>query len=353
MQKSTLVKIVLCTLLFSFQINSQTKKKISKIAFGSCSNQSYSLPIFNNIVNHDPDLFIFLGDNIYGDTKDMDKLKSKYERLLSKDSYINLKKNVPIIATWDDHDYGLNDAGKNYPLKEASKEIFLEAFDEPKNSERRNHKGIYHSYEYGALGNKVQVILLDTRTFRDDLKRYQGEADKDEKFSFYYKSYSPHTDSTATILGKEQWNWLEKELKKPADIRIIGSGTQFGIKWNGYESWANFPHEQQKILKIIEQTKANGVFFISGDVHYSEISKLNSLDIYPIYDFTSSGLSSTWEFATPNDNRIEGPVMENHFGLITIDWDSEDTCIKMETWDIKDNQRIEYSFSLKEIQFKK
>ena len=167
MQKSILVKIVLFTLLCSSQINSQTKKKISKIAFGSCSNQSSSLPIFNNIVNHDPDLFIFLGDNIYGDTQDMDKLKSKYERLLSKDSYIHLKKNVPIIATWDDHDYGLNDAGKNYPLKEASKEIFLDAFDEPKNSERRNHKGIYHSYEYGALGNKVQVILLDTRTFRD------------------------------------------------------------------------------------------------------------------------------------------------------------------------------------------
>ena len=135
-------------------------------------------------------------------------------------------------------------------------------------------------------------------------------------------------------------------------ISFIGSGTQFSVEWNGYESWANFPHEQQKMLQIIDKTKANGVLFISGDVHYLEISKLNSNITYPIYDFTSSGLSSTWEFATPNSNRIEGPVMENHFGLITIEWDTKETIIKMETWDIKENQRIEYSIPLKELQFK-
>ena len=68
---------------------------------------------------------------------------------------------------------------------------------------------------------------------------------------------------------------------------------------------------------LIKKNKANGVVFITGDVHYSEISKLET-DFYPIYDFTSSGLSSTWHFATPNKNRIEGPIMDNHFGLITI-----------------------------------
>ena len=103
------------------------------------------------------------------------------------------------------------------------------------------------------------------------------------------------------------------------------------------------------MLELIKKTGAEGVVFISGDVHYSEISKLET-DNYPIYDFTSSGLSSTWKFATPNKNRIEGPVMDNHFGLITIAWDQEDTEIMMETWDIHDNQRIEYTFPLKSIQ---
>ena len=152
------------------------------------------------------------------------------------------------------------------------------------------------------------------------------------------------------MLGEEQWTWLEGELQTPADIRIIGSGTQFGIEWNGYEAWANFPSERTRMLDIIKNVKANGIFFISGDVHYSEISKLET-DFYPIFDFTSSGLSSTWKFATPNKNRIEGPVMDNHFGLITIKWKEVETEIKMETWDINDNQRIEFVVPLKSLQF--
>ena len=154
------------------------------------------------------------------------------------------------------------------------------------------------------------------------------------------------------MLGKKQWQWLENELKVNADVRIIGSSTQFGIEWNGYESWENFPSEKQKMIDLIKNTKANNVFFISGDVHYSEISKVET-DYYPLFDFTSSGLSSTWRFATPNKNRIEGPVMDNHFGLITIDFsEPKNEFVKFENWDIRDNQRFEYTIDLKNIDFK-
>ncbi|MFD1614753.1 alkaline phosphatase D family protein [Gelatiniphilus marinus] len=326
----------------------KTKNHITKIAFGSCGYQNHDLPIFNNVVNHNADFFIFLGDNIYGDTKNMDTLKFKYNLLGTKPTYQNLKKNTTILATWDDHDFGWNDAGKEYPFKEESKDIFLDFFEEPESSSRRTHKGIYHSYMYDYEENKLQIILLDGRTFRDSLLPYNGEMDHDKRFSFYGKDYAPHTTKNATLLGEDQWIWLEKELQKPADIRIIGTGTQFGIEWNGYEAWANFPYEQKRMLNLIKSTKANGVVFISGDVHYSEISKLET-DFYPIYDFTSSGLSSTWHYATPNKNRIEGPVMENHFGLITIDWDKDDTNLLMETWDINNNQRFEYTVKLKSI----
>ncbi|MEO1452085.1 MAG: alkaline phosphatase family protein, partial [Bacteroidota bacterium] len=115
--------------------------------------------------------------------------------------------------------------------------------------------------------------------------------------------------------------------------------------------WANFPHERQRFLDLIKKTKANGVLFISGDVHYAEISVLEEEGLYPIYDATSSGLSSTWLFATPNKNRIEGPIMDNHFGLLTIDWGATQPEIKMEIWDIRDNQRIEHTIGLDEISF--
>ena len=200
-------------------------------------------------------------------------------------------------------------------------------------------------------GKKMQMILLDNRTFRSNLRYYRGENNDDEKF-FYPLDYYPLELSDSALLGEEQWKWLEGELKKPADIRIIGSGSQFGISFNGYEAWANFPHEQKRFLELIKKTKASGVLFITGDVHYGEISKLQSKDLYPIYDVTSSGITSTWHFATPNENRIEGPIMENHFGLLTINWKQKDPAIKMEIWDVRNNQRVEHSIQLSEISFK-
>jgi alkaline phosphatase D len=329
-----------------------SNKSTFSIAFGSCSSQESDLPIFNNIVKHQPDLFIFLGDNIYGDTKNIDTLKRKYHKLSNKISFQNLIKNVPVIATWDDHDYGWNDVGKEYLLKNESKKVFLDFFGESDSSLRRMHEGIYHSYYYQIKSEIVQVILLDLRTFRDDLTNYNGEFKEDERYGFYKQDYAPNEAKDITMLGESQWQWLENELKVNADVRIIGSSTQFGIEWNGYESWENFPNEKQKMINLIKDTKANNLFFISGDVHYSEISKIET-EFYPLYDFTSSGLSSTWHFATPNKNRIEGPVMDNHFGLITIDFtDPKNEFVKFENWDIEDNQRFEYSFDLKNIDFK-
>jgi len=322
-----------------------------KIAFGSCGYQDEPLPIFNEIVKHHPDLFIFLGDNIYGDTNNMDTLKAKYHRLGAKKSFQNLVNSTEILATWDDHDYGDNDGGRHYPLKEESKEIFLEFFNEPPNSERRNHEGIYDSYEYHLGGKIIQIILLDTRTFRDNLQNYQGELKNDSRY-FYSLDYSPHQKPDSTMLGEKQWIWLDQQLQEKADLRIIGSSTQFGIEYNGYEAWANFPHEQKRFLNLIKKNKTNGVVFISGDVHYAEISKLDSPGLYPIYDVTASGLSSTWDFATPNNHRIEGPVMDNNFGLLTIAFNGSHPHIKVEIWDIRGNQRIEYTIPLEEIRFR-
>jgi alkaline phosphatase D len=322
--------------------------QVSRIAFGSCGHQDQPLPIFDVVVKHKPDLFIFLGDNIYGDTYDLKVLEAKYQQLAAKPGFQRLKQQSRIIATWDDHDYGWNDSGRHYPHKAASKEIFLRFFNEPTDSERRKHEGIYTSYYFRQEGKTLQVILLDNRTFRDNLLPYQGEVKNDHRY-FYTLDYAPHTSKDSSMLGEAQWKWLEKELSQPADLRLIGSGSQFSIEYNGYEAWANFPHEQQRMLDLIKKTGAKGVLFLSGDVHYAEISRLEVPGLYPIYDITSSGLSSTWYFATPNKNRIEGPVMDNHFGLITIDWKKADPSITLEIWDVSDNQRIEYTLKASQL----
>lgn len=322
------------------------------IAFGSCGSQEHPLPIFNDVVKHEPDVFIFLGDNIYGDTEDMEILRQKYEQLGSKPSYQNLKRQTDILAVWDDHDYGKNDAGKHYPQKEASKELFLDFFEEPKDSARYRHEGIYHSV-YRKVGDKtIQILLLDSRTFRDDLLKVSDQKNAPKK-SFYPLDYAPHTNQTATLLGEAQWAWLEDELSKPADSRILASGTQFGIEYNGYEAWANFPHEQERLVQLIKKTQANHLVILSGDVHYAEISTFEHDDCYPLYDVTASGLSKTWKFATPNKNRIEGPIMDNHFGLLTIMFFGPDSRMLAEIWDIRGNQRVEYEIPFHEISFSK
>lgn len=289
-----------------------------------------------------------MGDNIYGDTDKMRVLKKKYRKLAKNENFKILKESTPIIATWDDHDYGFDDDGRHFPKKGKAKKVFLKFFNEPKNSDRREHEGIYISYYYKIGEKTLQIILLDNRTFRDNLLPYDGSL-KDDTSYRYTLDYSPYQTSDSTMLGAAQWKWLEGELQKPADIRIIGSSTQFATQYNGYEAWANMPHEQKRMLDLIKSTQAKGVFFISGDVHYSELSKIENPGNYPIYDLTCSGLTEEWKFATINKYRIGKPVMENHFGIINIDWNKDVPTISLEVWDLYDQLRIQYLIQLNEL----
>jgi alkaline phosphatase D len=335
-------------MLLSFAVQSQPSA--FRIAFGSCAHEDHPLPIFKTIIKQNPDLFIFLGDNIYADTEDPEVMRHKYKLLAANVGFKKLIKKTPVIATWDDHDYGKNDAGRHYPMKEESKKIFLDFFKEPLNSARRSREGIYTSYYYKLDEQILQVVLLDTRTFRDNLIPYTKGVYDDPRF-FYDRDYLPHTTSDSTLLGEQQWAWLKEELYKKADIRIIASSNQFGIEYNGYESWANFPNEQERMINLIKETKANGLFFISGDVHYAELSKIQPKEYYPIYDLTASGLSSSWDFSTPNNNRIGTPIMQNHFGLLTIETIEEKTTILMEIIDVNGKKALSYTLQLDDLQF--
>ncbi len=297
-------------------------KPIQRIAFGSCANQSKPQPIWDVVVEQKPDIFVFLGDNIYADTADMKLMKEKYARLGAKPGYQQLLKQCPVLATWDDHDFGVNDGGAWYPKKEESQRILLDFFNVPQDSPRRQRPGIYDATILGPAGKRVQIILLDTRYFRSRATvdvRSEAEKRKQNLVGWYV----PNHDPAATMLGPEQWKWLEARLREPADLRFIASSSQVVADEKGMESWGNFPAERTRLYQLIKSTAAQHVLFLSGDVHFAEISKTDE-GPYPLYDFTSSGLTNvnpSWAAAVNTHRVTPGAYAKPNAGFIDIDWD--------------------------------
>jgi len=319
------------------------------IAFGSCAKENKPQPMLEIAAKMNLDAFIFLGDNIYGDSRIMDTLKAKYQLLGAKPEFRNLKKSTPLYAIWDDHDYGENDAGRHYPFKAESKEIFMDFWGVPQNSDRRKHAGIY-GVEYLKKENlTVQLVLLDTRTFRDELKK-RPETDT---LNGHKNDYIPYAkaETDSTFLGAQQWQWLEQTLKQTADIRIVASSNQFSHVYNGWESWTNVPHEQARMIDLIKKTKAEGVIFISGDVHWGEISKMEIANGYPIYDVTSSGITETWDIIEPNDHRIGKVIPQNNIGNIKVTKSSEVIEIELALIDSTKVSVVKHQLTKRQIAF--
>ncbi|WP_020471182.1 alkaline phosphatase D family protein [Zavarzinella formosa] len=300
------------------------EKPLTRIAFGSCADQDRPLPIFEKLADLKPELFIALGDNIYADLKpekgvtEMESMKIKYQKLAAVPGWVKINKTCPIMATWDDHDYGKNDIGEEYKHKDESQTIFLDFFNVPKDDPRRTQKGVYHAKTFGPEGKRVQVILLDTRYFRSKLKK--GTAPLPGMRGL---PYVPNTDPGATFLGEEQWKWLEAQLKQPAEIRLLGSSVQVVSEDHPFEKWMNIPAEREKLFKVIRDANAGGVIVLSGDRHLAEISMLPKGIGYPLYDITSSGFNQGfqgWRAVEKNSHLVAAMPHGNNFGLVTIDW---------------------------------
>lgn len=317
-------------------------KVLERIAFGSCAHQDRPQPIWDSIVDLKPDVFLFIGDNIYGDTEDMDVLKKKYAKLGAQPGYQNLLKKCPVLATWDDHDYGVNDGGFDYPKRDESQEIFLDFFGVKKDSPRRQQKGVYHAVTFGPPDKRVQVILLDTRYFRSRLKKAAKKLpDKGP--------YVPDDAATVTMLGAEQWQWLEKQLQQPAQLRLVCSSVQVIPEDHGWEKWMNFPKERDKLYKLIRDTKADGVVFLSGDRHLAELSMMDGGVGYPLYDLTSSGLNQgnkKWRLQEVNTHRVATMNYGDNFGMIMVEWDKEDPVVRLQIRDEAGDVVLQQKISL-------
>jgi len=309
---------------------------ISRIAFGSCASQERPQPIWEAVIAARPELFLFLGDNIYGDTDNTEILKQKYAQLGAVPGFQKLIKTCPILATWDDHDYGTDDAGAEFRNKAASQRVFLDFFNEPANSPRRKREGVYSAVTMGPPGRRTQIILLDTRYFRSPLKKSGS-------------TYTPNSEPGVTILGEEQWKWLEEQLQQPAELRLIGSSIQVVADDHPFEKWSNFPAERARLFKLLRDTKVNGVVLLSGDRHLAEISQMDANLGYPLFDVTSSGLNMgnrRWRAPELNKHRIATMPSGDNFGLIVVNWEITPPSVRLQIRDIGGEVTIQQKFDL-------
>lgn len=333
---SLLVVLLGCTACSSYSTLDVTKPALpttlTHFAFGSCAKEYLPQPIWQTVLDTDPELFLFIGDNIYADSFTTDgitydskpvtdpaKFASSYQMLGKKPGFAKLQQTVPMLAVWDDHDFGDNDAGKEYPLREEAQQAFMDFFAYADDDPMRQQEGIYHSRIVGESGRKVQFILLDTRYHRDALIA-NPETDPTD-----LRRYHPQTDTSTSMLGAKQWRWLEAQLREPADVRFIVSSVQVVAYEHGWESWGTMPHERQKLFDLITQTQANGVVFLSGDRHLTEIAldsgQTGARVPYPLWDFTASGMTDPIEPVEQiNSYGVGEPYRGSHFATIDIDW---------------------------------
>lgn len=301
------------------EINAQqTKQPDFIIAFGSCNQTALPNVLWDDVLKNAPNVWIWGGDNVYADTKNMTRLRKQYNKQLANKDYKKLIESTEVMGTWDDHDYGLNDGGEEFSKKRESQQELLEFLQVAKNNKRRKQDGVYASKTFTTPKGSIKIIVLDTRFFRTALT-----PDKDTK-----KRYKPNKYGEGTVLGNTQWEWLEQELTtSAATFNVLVSSIQLLSNKHGFETWGNFPHEVDRLEKLIINSKAKGVVVLSGDRHISEFSKKHIKGLsYPLIDFTSSGLTHAYSSFSGEDNpyRVGDVVNTVSFGLLSFNFDTKE-----------------------------
>lgn len=301
-------------------------KALTRIVFASCAQQNEDQSIWNRIADENPDLVLYMGDNVYGDVRSNDpalpELKAAYMRLAMSEPFARVRAAAPLLTVWDDHDMGLNDGGGDYQYKDNAEKLFEYVWDVK--DERAARPGVYGSWTIGEDGKRVQIIMLDTRYFRSPLKP------TDEPNARGKERWVPDADPSKTMLGDAQWAWLESELKKPAEIRLLVSSIQVLSEGHGWEAWREFPLERQRLYDTIRRAGAERLIILSGDRHSAAFYQLDDAIDYPLFEATSSSLNlpaSKWRAQSGDDwveqdpNRLGDMFFDANYGRIDIDWE--------------------------------
>ena len=296
-----------------------------KVALGSCfyvNEEQYDrpgkpyggdYPIVANILTKKPELMLWLGDNVYLREADFGSkigILRRYEHTRSLPELQSLLGSVHHYAIWDDHDFGPNDSDRGYILKHEARDVFKQFWGNPSYGNGKQ-EGIYTTFQWGD----VQFFLLDNRFFRSPNKRISGDR---------------------TIIGEEQKQWLiDNLISSNATFKVIAMGGQFLNPLERFENYATYAKERQEIIDLIGKEHVSGVFFLSGDRHYSEMTELKptiSGPSYSLLDFTVSPLTSgVFTSRTDLDNNplsIPGSaIYERNYGMLEFSGSANDRTV--------------------------
>jgi alkaline phosphatase D len=256
--------------------------------------------IFETMAKEKSAFMLWMGDNWYTREADYQSNWGLWYRAWRDRSLPvlqNFWSSMGHVATWDDHDYGPNDYGKSYHLKNTSREVFSNFWLNPSYGDGKD--GVYSRYQY----NDVDFFLLDNRWWRD----YDKLPD----------SVDGKPNPSKLMYGRQQLNWLKEELRYSKanpfiSFRVIVTGSQVLNPVSPFDKLLDFPLEYNELMDFIREEKIEGVLFFTGDRHHSEVIKVQHKGLYPLYDVTCSPLSS-------GTHKFGGPEANNPYRVFALD----------------------------------
>lgn len=313
-------------------------------ATGSCAyvnEKKYDRPgngyggeyqIFTSIHEKEADFMLWLGDNVYlreADWNSETGILHRYTHTRSLPEMQAMLGNMHHYAIWDDHDFGPNNSDRSYHKKHFTQKVF-----------RHFYPGLSYIFDEGTTSYfqwaDCEFFLLDNRYWRTPNKRRDIEEHE--------------------ILGDKQIQWLLDALVNSyAPFKFVVMGGQFISSIEAHERHINFaPQERQKLIDAIHELKINGVIFLTGDVHHTELSKLSLDGAYPLYDLTLSPLTSgvAGKGAEENEYQVEGTlVKDRNFGHLSINGPRGERVLTIEVYDSDGTALWEKMISEKELKY--
>lgn len=319
-----------------------------RIALGSCvyvNDPPFDRPgtpyggdfeIFTAIAAQKPDLMLWLGDNLYYREGDWFS-ETAMRRRNAHDRELRVMQ--PLFASthnyaiWDDHDFGPNDSDRTFRGREWALRIFKDYWANASWGTEET-PGVFGRFEWGD----IEFFLVDDRYHRTPNEMSDAAPDK-------------------VMLGDAQMRWLTESLRSStATFKIIASGSQMMNPLVFYEAWGHFPAEQKRFIDFVRENRIPGVLFLSGDRHHTELIRRVEPGLYPLYDFTSSPLTSG---AGRNDKEADNPMRVpqtwvtgvRNFGIIDVSGKAKERVLTLRTLDKTGKELWRRQINAAELQF--